>query len=164
MQKSDWYLAELRQELVDAGAGQISISTTWRYLARANVTHKKVVISRYVTCQLSKKAKERNEIEGRNFTAHMAQYEHSQVVSVDESSFNNKTATRNEGWSYRGKRANIFCIFVRGKRYTLEMAISSSGYVAYKIYEGAMDGDDFLEFLEHVLVCQLRVNICSYPK
>jgi hypothetical protein len=40
--KKDWYLAELRKELVEAGAGEISIATTWRYLDRANITHKKV--------------------------------------------------------------------------------------------------------------------------
>jgi transcription initiation factor IIE alpha subunit len=34
--KKDWYLAELRKELVEAGAGEISIATTWRYLDRAN--------------------------------------------------------------------------------------------------------------------------------
>jgi hypothetical protein len=73
-------------------------------------------------------------------------------VNVDESSFNDKTAVRDYGWGGRGKRAHAYCIFVRGQRYTLEMAISVSGVVAYEIYEGAMDGDDFLTYLEDKLV------------
>jgi hypothetical protein len=42
VQKTDWYLDELRHELIQAGAEDISIATVWRYLKRANITHKKV--------------------------------------------------------------------------------------------------------------------------
>jgi hypothetical protein len=46
----------------------------------------------------------------------------------------------------------VCCVFVRGQRYTLEMAISDSGLVAYDVFEGAMDSEDFLTYLEETLV------------
>jgi hypothetical protein len=101
---------------------------------------------------LTKAAKERNLIEQQNFRAHIAQYTSSQIVNVDESAFNNKTAIRDYGYAMRGERANVCCVFVRGQRYTLEMAISDSGLVAYDVFEGAMDSEDFLTYLEETLV------------
>jgi hypothetical protein len=87
------------------------------------------------------------------------------VVNVDESAFNNKTAVRDYGWARRGKRANVSAIFVRGKRYTLELGISDSGLVGYEIFEGAMDGHDFLSYLEEVLVCHGALsNSHSFPQ
>jgi hypothetical protein len=74
------------------------------------------------------------------------------IVNVDESSFNDHVSIRDYGWGGRGKRVHSYCLFIRGERYTLEMAISVSGFVSYKIYEGAMDGEDFLAFLEDDLV------------
>jgi hypothetical protein len=34
----------------------------------------------------------------------------------------------------------------------LELAVSDSGLVAYEVFEGAMDSDDFLSYLEETLV------------
>jgi hypothetical protein len=74
----------------------------------------------------------------------MAAYHRPKVVNCDESACNNKTVARKRGWAPAGKRANVSSVFVRGKRYTIEMGISSTGLVAYKLYEGSMDGEDFI--------------------
>jgi hypothetical protein len=73
-------------------------------------------------------------------------------VNVDESGYNRKTGIRNYGYALIGKRAKARVVFNRGVNYTVEFALCSTGTLAYRLYEGAMDGADFLEFLENDLV------------
>ena len=81
------------------------------------------------------------------FIAHIGRYTAKQVVNVEESAWDDKVRERKYGQALAGKRASISAIFVRGKRITIEMGISSTGIVGYQRYEGSMDGEDFMTYL-----------------
>ena len=72
-------------------------------------------------------------------------------MNVDEAACNNKTTVRNRGYSQVGKRATISSFLVRGKRITVEMGISCTGLVAYQLYEGSMDGGDFIAYIKYLV-------------
>jgi hypothetical protein len=95
--------------------------------------------------QLSKQAIEQDLQRLARFKFHIARYETFQIVNVDESGYNKKTAIRNYGYAMKGKRARARVVFVRGVKYTIEFALCSTGTLTYRIYEGAMDGQDFIE-------------------
>jgi hypothetical protein len=101
---------------------------------------------------LSKRARERNQIEVDAFRWHISQYFIWQVISLDESAFNDKTRIREYGYSRVGTRARGLVLFIRGRRYTLEFALGYQGTFTYRIYVGSMNGDDFIRFLTDDLV------------
>ena len=51
-----------------------------------------------------------------------------------------------------GRRACKPVFFVRGKRYTIEGALCLNGLLAYAIQEGPMNSNDYINFIENVLV------------
>ena len=55
-------------------------------------------------------------------------------------------------------RAEKNCIFVHGKRYTIETALGIGGIIAHRIQEGAMSSNDFYDFVAQNLVCILLLN------
>jgi hypothetical protein len=73
-------------------------------------------------------------------------------VNLDESAVDRKTSSRSHGYALRGRRADVKSFFVRGKRFTLEMAMTVRGALSYRIQLGAMDSFDFYEYLELDLV------------
>jgi hypothetical protein len=81
-----------------------------------------------------------------------------QIVSVDETAHDRNTADRSHGYSVRGQRSNVKSFFIRGNRFTLEMAMSSRGALSYRIQLGSFDSVDFLEYLALDLVSFLYNN------
>ena len=75
-----------------------------------------------------------------------------QLVFVDETAKDERTAFRSYGYSPLNRRATIKCPFIRGKRYTIEGALGINGIIAHRIQEGPMNEDDFYNFLLHDLV------------
>lgn len=82
----------------------------------------------------------------------MKKYLREQLVFIDESAKDDRTQHRRFGYSLSGTRAEKNCIYVRGKRYTLEATLGVSGIIAHKIKEGAMSSDDFYNFVTQDLV------------
>lgn len=63
---------------------------------------------------------ERNEEHRAAFRYQMGiQYTPEQLVFVDESSFDRRTAIRGKAWAVRGSRALRKSFFVRGRRYAV---------------------------------------------
>jgi hypothetical protein len=83
----------------------------------------------------------------------MAAFRPEQIVNLDESAYDRRTATRSHGYAVKGRRANVRSFWIRGLRFTLEMAMSCRGALKYYIQLGSMDSIDFLDFVEHELVC-----------
>jgi len=75
-----------------------------------------------------------------------------QLVFVDETAKDERTAFRSYGYSPLDRRAEIKCVFIRGKRYTIEGALGINGIIAYRIQEGPINENDFYDFLLHDLV------------
>jgi hypothetical protein len=94
----------------------------------------------------------------------MKKYSREQLVFIDESAKDDRTQHRRFGYSLSGIRAEKDCIFIRGKRYTLEAALGSSGIIAYKIKEDAMSSEDFYDFVTQDLVCIIKFIIISFFK
>ena len=78
-----------------------------------------------------------------------------QLVFVDETAKDGRTAFRSYGYSLLNRRADIKFAFIRGKRYTIEGALGINGIIAHHIQEGPMNEDDFYNFLLHDLVNML---------
>lgn len=83
----------------------------------------------------------------------MKKFSRDQLVFVDESAKDERTSCRRFGYALSGMRAEKKCIYVRGKRYTIEAALGIGGIIAHKIQEGAMSSNDFYDFITQNLVC-----------
>ncbi|KAJ8508493.1 hypothetical protein ONZ45_g9242 [Pleurotus djamor] len=70
-----------------------------------------------------------------------------QIVVVDESSKDERTLFRRYGHAPKGQRAATSAPFVRGDRYSLVAAMGLDGYIGTRVVEGAVDGDEFLDFI-----------------
>ena len=77
----------------------------------------------------------------------MRKFSREQLVFVDESAKDERTSCRRFGYALFGKRAEKKCVFVCGKRYTVEAALGISGIITHKIQEGAMSSNDFYDFV-----------------
>ena len=88
----------------------------------------------------------------------MRKYSREQLVFIDESAKDDRTQHRKFGYSLSGTRAEKNCIYIRGRRYTLEAALGSSGIIAHKVKEGAMSSDDFYDFVTQNLVSVTNFN------
>ncbi len=92
----------------------------------------------------------------------MAEYTPEQLVFIDESAVDNRTLTRRWGRSPKGKRAILHTVWVRGKRFSIEGALSVEGLHSYEIHEGSMNAETFNSFVEHTLVLLHLVCFLGY--
>ncbi|KAB5590974.1 hypothetical protein CTheo_5590 [Ceratobasidium theobromae] len=144
-QAPDLFLDELRQELSVAAGIDVSISTVWRSLARLGITYK----------VLDKRAMERCEADRAEYQRLIRAFRPSQLVFVDESSFNRRGTYRNRGYAISGDRACKKAFFARGKRYSILPALSITGILATLIVQKSFNSALFLEFLE---LCLASMN------
>jgi len=84
----------------------------------------------------------------------------SMVVTVDESSKDDRTIFRRRGRAPRGVRAEIEANFVRGERWSIEAALGVEGYVAVRAVPGSVDGDEFFDFIVNDVLPQMN----PYPQ
>ena len=97
---------------------------------------------------LHKAASERDEVAQEEFRTYVREHlVAEQVITVDESSKDDRTIFRHFGRALRGHRASIDADFVRGDRYSIVAAMSVDGYVGTRVVPGSVDGDDFFEFI-----------------
>jgi len=140
--RPDIYLHELRWELISNRRVEVDISTISRSLRRRGYTRKK----------LTRPAIERDEDDRLGFEYIVATYfEPEQLVFLDESACDRRTARRPYGWAVCGDRSRCRDFFVRGKRYSILPAMSLDGVVALGVQEGALTRADFTAFLEMLL-------------
>ncbi|KAJ2911303.1 hypothetical protein MD484_g9111, partial [Candolleomyces efflorescens] len=75
-----------------------------------------------------------------------------EFVCVDETSKDERTFARRYGRAYRGERAELTDVFVRGDRYSLLCAMTVDGYIAAEVVEGSFDSLQFYQFIEEQVV------------
>jgi len=68
-------------------------------------------------CKVVRPAIERNETKRTRFLQKINTYTPEQLVFVDETSCDHRTANRGYGWAKEGERASRRSFCVRGKRY-----------------------------------------------
>lgn len=79
-------------------------------------------------------------------------YSGDQLIFIDESAKDERTLSRQYGYSLRNTRAVKKNVFVRGKRYTILPALSLDGIIALDIIEGSCDKHRFNQFIMNQVV------------
>ena len=147
-QRPDWFLDELLDLLQTNRFISAHYVTIHRTLVQAGASRKK----------LRKIAAERNE-EGRNdFIHRMAQYDPQELGFIDETSKNDKTASRTHGRARKGHRAVVCSKFIRGVRLTATALLTIDGIAVARVVEGSMTRDLYLHFLEHDIVSAWSIH------
>lgn len=137
------YLDELQTKLACTRNVHVSLATISRSLHRLNLTHKAVTAA----------AAERDEELRNLWQLRMAAYKDpDQFVFLDESSVDQLTGHRPFGWAPRGVRCVRRQTFIRGTRYSILPALTSTGIIALEIMEGSVTKETFLRFLREKVV------------
>jgi len=93
----------------------------------------------------------------------MAQYDDPDLfLFLDESTVNNLTTQCLAGWSRRGTPCVWHLTFLRGSHYSMLPALTIDGIVALDIFEGAINQDKFITFLQEQIVSSLYILILVY--
>jgi hypothetical protein len=74
-------------------------------------------------------------------------------VWLDESSVDNHTNQCMNGWAVCICPCVHWAMFIWGQQYWVLLAITSKGYIALDIFEGSVNKERFIHFLEEQLVC-----------
>ncbi|KAJ7668086.1 hypothetical protein B0H17DRAFT_950140 [Mycena rosella] len=141
--RPDWFLDELLKLVEHNRFISVHFTTIFRELQRLGVSRKK----------LKKIAAERNELVRMDFVRRMGEYPADYLGFLDETSKNERTTSRGFGRAKKGRRAQMKQKFVRGTRLTATGLLTLDGMVANTVVEGSMKRVDYLEFIEHEVVC-----------
>ena len=137
------YLDEIRDELFAECGVHVSLATISRTLTRMGCSKK----------SLSRRAAERNEELRTLWELEVAELDNPDLfVFVDKSAVDNRTVQCSSGWSLVGGRSTSHCAFFRGKRYPILPALSADGIIALDIFEGSVNKERFLQFLQEQVV------------
>ena len=82
----------------------------------------------------------------------LATYSAEQMVVLDESSKDGKTLIRKYGRALSGEDAVLQVSLDRGVRYSILPALTTDGYIAVRVIEGSIDGQEFFDFIVNDLV------------
>ncbi|KAJ2932452.1 hypothetical protein H1R20_g4639, partial [Candolleomyces eurysporus] len=133
------FLDELQEDLANYRDIDVSIATLSRTLHRIAISKKKV----------SSSAAERNELLRAMWQAEYAHYPAEYFVWLDESSVDDFTNLRMDGWASLG-RACVSCeTFIRGQRYSVLPALTTDGILALDIFEGSVNKERFISFIRN---------------
>ncbi len=155
------FLDEIQDNLSLHRGRDVSISTLSRTLHQIQITHKKV----------ASEALERNELLWATWQAEYGDIPAEYCVWLDESSVDNLVHQRQSGWSDIGMACVSRDTFICGQRFSILPALGPDGVVALDIFEGSVNKERFIQFLNEQLVCpfdstritQLLIFILSRP-
>ena len=141
------YADEIQEYLAKDHSLHVSIRAVLRTLRRMHWSSKAV----------TKIAKERNDELRADFCAYMATLvtNPAQLMFGDESAVDGRTSARRRGWAPIGMRCVQRTCFVRGKRYSLLPILTLDGLITWKIFEGSVTSEMFVEFLRECVVCSI---------
>lgn len=141
------YLDEIQERLAEARGVEASLATLSRVLRRLDITHKRV----------AKSAIERDELVRATWQAEYGDIPAESFVWLDESSIDNRTSQRTEGWAPRGVACVRRATFIRGERFSLLPALSLDGIIALDIFEGSVNKERFIAFVHGELVSTMFI-------
>jgi hypothetical protein len=88
----------------------------------------------------------------------MGQFKACQMVFIDESAFASHTQRRCMGRWFSGLRSSCVDPHKRSQRFSLLPALSFTGICCLSIFEGSVNKETFIEWLESELV---SVRLCA---
>jgi transposase len=138
------YLDELQLALERQRRVFVTIPTLVRTLRRLQFTNKRVSVE----------ARERNDLLRAVFMNRIGALvqDPSWLLFTDESAWDSRTSRRRMGWSLIGTRCVQRQCFIRGKRYSILPVLGIDGMITWKIIEGAVTAESFVEFLREYVV------------
>jgi len=121
-----------------------------------------------VFCKVMRPAIEQNETKRRQYLQKINTYTPEQLVFVNETSCDRRTANQGYGWAKEGERASRTSFCVRGKRYAPKFIISGTSYkpifsysllpalsldgiLCLDIIEGSFNAVRFSQFIDGLL-------------
>jgi transposase len=137
------FLDEYRRRFMDQWVLHTHLSTVHRALERCGINTKRV----------QKLAYERSPLKRAEFVHRISRYPPSCIVSVDETSKDDRTYMRLFARSPRGTRAQAQGRFVRKRRFSLLVGLAlDEGIIASKVVEGSFNHQSFYRYLRDDLV------------
>jgi hypothetical protein len=127
----------MKQFIYDEFELTVPCSTIWDYLDRVQWSRK---VAR-------RRAIERNEDLRGKWVGYCLQFTSDQLVFIDESAANERTADRKYGWSPIGIECEAFSSIKRSERWSLLPALDANGYFTWLIYQGGITSSIFLDFI-----------------
>lgn len=143
------YLSDITQKVYDVTGVAVSSATICRLLASHGITRKKV----------KQIALQRNSEYRGAFIANVLLYSRDMFVWVDETGSDKRDLYRKYGYAFRGERAEVHRLVIRGKRVSSIAAISSTGVVDVHMTTESVNGDTFFDFVRGSLI----PNMLPYP-
>ena len=139
----DAYLVEIHWLLFDEFGIEASNQTIGRCILQdLNITRKR----------MRRIAAERDPELRARFYVRMAQYEPHELVFLDETAATERTADRRYGWAPKGVACEKVQSLKKSKRWSILPAYTTSGYIAYQIYQGSFTQALYNKFvIEQVL-------------
>ena len=74
-------------------------------------------------------------------------------VWLDEASVDDQTNQRRDGWAAVGRACISHATFIRGQRFSVLPALTHKGIIALDIFEGSVNKEKFIQFVDQQLVC-----------
>ena len=139
------YLDEIQLQLEELRGVHVSLATVSRTLHNLSLSHKKI----------SKAALERNELLRATWLAEWGDLPAEYLVWIDESSVDNLTNQRRQGWAEVGRACVRRDTFLRGQRYSILPALTVEGIITLEIFEGSVNKEKFMQFLRENLVYRI---------
>ena len=81
------------------------------------------------------------------------------LIAIDESSKDDRTIYRHYGRSPVGTRPEIRAPFVRGTRWSILPAMNVEGYMACRVVQGSINGEEFFDFIVQDVVSFSSVSL-----
>jgi hypothetical protein len=110
---------------------------------------KRLRVSRKI---LQREAAQRSQTLRDHWMSRLSGWTADQLVFIDESAANERSADRKYGWAPIGQKAIQSVPLKHSERYSVLPAYTVDGYIAWIIHQGAVSGSIFNEFIhEYVL-------------
>ena len=136
------YLDEIQDKLRKIQDVKVLLAMLSRTLACLAVTHKHIV----------KEASEHNELLHATWQVVMGQYKPGQIVCIDEAGVDDHTNIRRSGWAALGQACVRQTSFLQGQKYSILPTLSLDGILMLDIFEGSVNRECFIQFLQNSLV------------
>ena len=145
LQQPGVFLREITNEVSNTLGVDVSESAVFKFLGKSGFTRQK----------LATYAMQRDDHLRMQFAHDVSLYSKQSLIFIDETGSDNRDAIRKYGYSLRGKPIKAQKLLVRGKHVSAIAAMSVEGIVAIKLVHGGVDGDDFYDFITHMIFPKL---------
>jgi hypothetical protein len=89
---------------------------------------------------------------GATWQVVMGQYKPGKIVCIDEAGVDDHTNICRSGWAALGQACVRRTSFLQGQKYSILPALSLDGILTLDIFEGSVNQECFIQFLQNSLV------------